>query len=136
MRVVLGGIAAGLAACLSAWAVSEDVNVPDLDARKREAQERLGAEALVRHLAQREQAAARAQKIRELPPEQIAAWSASDQSDAVLERLANAPRAAAAPAEAAIPPGRRVRLEWVGALSVVLAVCVWLQRRKGGVRAP
>lgn len=80
------------------------------------------------------QAAARAkvEKIRNLPPDQIKAWTEGRISDEELNRFSAAPVPAADSAASAmkVPRSRLIRLELCGALVAVLGAAVWFRRRK------
>lgn len=79
-----------------------------------------------------ESARARVEKVRNLPPDQIQAWTEGKITDDELNRLSVAPGAAAdaVAVAVAVPRSHVIRLEICGALVVVLAGVLWYRRRQ------
>jgi hypothetical protein len=122
---------------LGAWrasAVFEDTSSPEENVTLKvdgEAQAVPPQMLLSKEQERQDAARARAEKIRNLPPEKVKEWAEGRLSEEDLARFAAPAEAPAgdAPAEVAIPRGRMVRLALCGALVVVLGGVLWRRRR-------
>ena len=114
-----------------AYAVSENTVLSELVVRdKVERAQDTGrrAQLLQREEARRVAASERAEKIRNLPAEQVATWNASDRSDEVLNRLSSVSRVVQSPDVIAIPKSHLVRLGVMSCVVVLLSVVFWRRR--------
>lgn len=103
-----------------------------LSAQERKARSEPEPVVLAAEKARRAEAETRAQKIRDLPPEQVKAWVEGRLTEADLTELA-ASAATGTPKSAAtvtIPRSRMNRLILVSAATVILAVFFALSRRR------
>ena len=104
-----------------------------LSAREREAQSEPVAVVLAKEKARRAEAETRAQKIRNLPPEQVRAWVEGRLTEADLTALAASAATGSqnSAVTVTIPRSRMNRLILVSAATFILAVCFVLSRRRG-----
>ncbi len=118
----------------SAWAVFEDksdhganVNVKE----RAESQSQRAEVALRQEEARQEAARQRAEKIRNLPPDQVQAWIEGTLSEEALTRLSVAtPLGDTTVEPVAIPRSRIIRLGVASVLVACLACALWLRRRQ------
>lgn len=118
----------------SAWAVFEDgsdhganVNVKE----RAEFQSQRAEVALRQEESRQDAARQRAEKIRNLPPDQVQAWIDGKLSEEALTRLSVAtPLVDTTAAPVAIPRSRIIRLGVVSVLVACLACALWVRRRQ------
>lgn len=133
-------VVAVLGLCLKAGqasAVFEDVSSPERNVHMKvdgEAQADSPEALLQAEEARQAAARARVEKIRNLPPEKVQAWTEGRIEEEELERFAVSESAEAAAANAPlaveIPRSRVIRLELCVGLAVCMAVVWWRRRRQ------